>query len=166
MANSSQLSTNCQLLIAKYSSYCFSVLSGAGEQAVGGAGLGGQADILLDDQPALTPGCLEAIVDGREIDLALAELGEDAACDGFREARVLSAYLVQGRLPEVFQMQVGDPRGVCARHVDRICAAEGKMAGVEAEADLSRLGDGTEAIEFVTRLDIRACVAMEGEAEP
>ena len=127
---------------------------------------GGEDAILLDHDPAFVPDpeqLLEAFVDLRA---ARAELAEHACRPGLLEALALGVQAGQQVQVDVLEVHVVDELARLAQERQRVAAAEGRVAGVEAEAEQARVHVLEERLDLARRLDVGAGVGVERRHEP
>ena len=115
----------------------------------------------LDDEPAgvaVLGGDLQHRLEG-DAALGVARHGEGAAAHALEEGEVLLADLPHDLGADVLGVDVGDAVHVLPRHLGRVGAAEGAVAGVEQEPGV-RAGHRHEAVDVGGGLDDRAHVVV------
>ena len=121
------------------------------------------AAVLLDHQPAVVVAAGGSGEDAVEVEHACPELGEEARPDRGIEATDRSAaQTVEDIGVDVLEMDVRHLIAEFAQRRDRVAAADGVVADVEADADQLGIEAGGQSLDLGRRLDERPAVGMEG----
>ena len=92
--------------------------------------------VLLDDEPALVAAGGELVEEGSQVDVASAELGEDAAAPRLGHVGPVGEHALEDVAAVVLHVHVRDPLAPVPQTLDRIAAAEREVAGVQHEGDV------------------------------
>ena len=126
---------------------------------------GRQHAVLLDHDPGVVAAgeqLLQAVVDARA---AAAELAEHAGRPGLLHARALLVQTGEQIEVDVLEVHVVDELAGLAQERQRIAAAEGRVAGVEAEAEQAGVHPLEQRVELARRLDVAARMGVERRHE-
>src|SRR5579871_5032767 len=144
----------------------FVKIAQAGGHTFGGRNPGGaEFDILLDDQPAGVAIFYESAKEGREVDTALADLGEDAGFDGLVEVELPPVGSGKSGGIDVFDVDVAQQVFVLLSLGDGVTSAVVAVAGVETEAHFGSGDSIVELFGFARRFNVSSDVRMKDKVE-
>ena len=93
------------------------------------------ADVLLDDEPALVPRVAQDAQERGHVDRSRPDRREDVLAHRGGEVQPRRKRALVAIPIDIFQVHVPDARGLATSEGDRIAAAVEDMTGIEAEAD-------------------------------